>query len=329
MKVVVKKKAIKQIISEFLEAKAAPAVVNEPALPPIHPDEKMQTQVAHPVPEVEKGDFSPSSTQELHASMTALFADVPDDELKKIYRKVKRIAKKSAAKSATGEEIKQEARKRNHHPRGYGTGPGMRVGPFLPSGDPNPDWTPARWDKFRLGKRNLEDSPERDASSHRAGDWGDASDEELAAIEAGEEGAGDFKADEPEIDPEIEETPATVDAAESALEQLDGGTLEDIELTPDQVRRMTMGDLIKVIATKIGTGLNNVRNIIYDDLQLLGGQPKRGRKMPSKYDMEKWGTAHNIEAVIYGLFRELMQAGNPDVMGSLSCWKIRVRNLKR
>jgi len=335
MKVVVKKSAVRQIIQEFLDAgkekstgdKSAPRVINEP---PVQPDETMDVQPLKKAKEKPSLGGDPlSSEDELVQSLISVLSQVPEDESDKVKRQVKRVARNA----------RKRARQKNQnesHLRAAIRKILIEVGPGMIPQPGDPEWRPgARWGDEPMGSQHRWKDKKKDED-----EWGAPSHEEIMAAEQdpealealgsytpGSEDLSDLddpgaaEGDSGEARGNIEDLPPGHEYDLNPVEEATGVALANHvsaelgaeKLTPDIVRRMNLGDLIKLIAQEIGTGLNNVRNIIYDDLKLLGDLPPPGKKLPIVYDMEKFGTAHNIEAVTFTIFRDLVIGINPAV----------------
>ena len=263
---------------------STPSIVNEPPLVPIRPEPSVQGPELGSVKKIPAFETNPTMKK-----LGMLLAGLPEKQQSKVYVQLKKSAsrKTESNKPNTLNTLIQKF---------INEGPGVRPRP----GDP--DWEPSSsdWNQFKLGSH----AP-RDGESYSTGDWGAPSDEDLAAIEAGDESTGTFTPEEVDEDEVIQ---AVVRRAKLTPEELKTVDLTDpsLRMGPDA---LTIGEVIDAIASQMGVSRSAVTNILYDFMKKVGDdqirrRPSERRAIPSSADPEKMGTMNAVEKLLYDDFRE-------------------------
>jgi len=197
----------------------------------------------------------------------------------------------------------------------------------MPLDSSHPDWKPSDWNKFKMGSHHPK--PGDDDTSHKSGDWGAPSAEELEAIEQGDEGAGDYTPEEkpgltrddiPDVlnsDPPFDALqPGGANRTNTRREKYTKAELAKIDLMDSAhrtgVNALTSAEVIEAISAQVGVSRSAVTNILYDYMKKMGDdqrrrRPSERRAIPTSEDPEKRGTASKVEKMLYGDFREEME----------------------
>lgn len=261
----------------------SPIVVNEPPLVPIRPEPSVSGVEVGSIRQVAAFESTPTMKK-----LGKLLSGLSSEQQGKVYKQIKlAVGKKNESKNTLSSLIQRLIE-----------GPGVNPRP----GDP--DWEPSStdWSKIKLGSHAPRSSDDPTST------WGEPSDEELAAIEAGDESAGAFTPEE--VDPE-EVVQAVAKRAKLTPEQLKTVDLHDKSLRhgPDA---LTIGEIIDAIAAQLGVSRSAVTNILYDFMKKVGDdqrrrRPSERRAIPTSMDPEKTGTAKAVEQLLYDDFREEME----------------------
>lgn len=138
--------------------------------------------------------------------------------------------------------------------------------------------------------------------------------EDIAAIDMGDEGAGEYSEEEPD---EEEVVQAFQRRAKLTPEELATVDLMDPDLRMGR-DALTIGEIIEAIALQLGVGRSAVTNVLYDYMKKVGDhaqvrkQPSKRTKIPSRLDPEVYGTAEAVEKEIYDAYKDLVGQLNPD-----------------